>query len=110
MDDDPAVYLERRETTVDSTRAFRFEHVPPGDYYVVSALVWRAAGVRQGDGWIEIVGAPVTVRAGAAATADLASLHRERRYLAIHDMEADEDAYLGRLLYPGNPATNSMHE
>ena len=41
---------------------------------------------------------------------DLVPLHRERRYLAIHDMEADEDAYLGRLLYPGNPATNPMHE
>ena len=52
----------------------------------------------------------MTVGAGAAATADLASLHRERRLLPIRDMEGDEDAYLGRLLYPGNPATDPMNK
>ncbi len=76
---DPRALSEMRKVDADSTGHFRFDHLPPGNYYVVSSVLWPqdSVGAREARTRLTIVAAQVALAAGGHAAVTLVPMRTE---------------------------------
>jgi hypothetical protein len=76
---DPRALSQVRKVAADSSGRFRFDHLPPGNYYVVSSVLWPAdaVGGREARTRLTIVGAQVALAAGGHAAVTLVPMRTE---------------------------------